>query len=78
MSQEQLLTQLADLQRANAALTEEVAALRSERDRLVGALQLVFPLPTPEELATAEANAGQFTQLIDRLAAEHGVAHDGR
>ncbi len=78
MSQDQILSQLAELRRANAELTRAVSALQRDRDRLVIEMQRMIPPPTEEEMAEALANGESLTSVIDRIAADCGVAVHGR
>ncbi|MBL8865005.1 MAG: hypothetical protein KF873_09835 [Gemmataceae bacterium] len=78
MSQEQILLQLAELQRANAALTKEVSALKRDRDRLVVEMQRNLPPLTEAEMAEALANGESLSSIIDRIATECGVSVHGR
>ena len=77
MSQEQILLQLAELQRANARLEEEVTALKSERDRLVSVLQSWIPFPSSGELNELAQQPMEFTHLIDELSRDLGVVENG-
>ncbi len=71
MSAEEYESQLAELRR-------ELADVKLQRDRLLKTAMLLFPEPTPAQLAAAEANVGGFRRLIDQMATKLGVARDGR
>lgn len=71
MSQEQIQSQLAELQRANAELSHEVAELKKERDRILEAIQCWIPFPTEAELMELASNPVQLTDVIDELAKEY-------